>query len=347
MTVYETEVVVVGGGPIGLASAIEAREAGLDVIVVEPREGVIDKACGEGLMPGAVPALHRLGVAPAGFELRGVAYRDGRSSADHRFAGGTALGVRRTTLHAALLERAEQVGVRRVAARVLDVEQEGEHVTALTTGPRVRGEWMLACDGLHSPVARLLGLHRPARERGRRFGQRQHFAIEPWSDLIEVHWTSDAELYVTPTADGVVGIAALTRRGVRFGEALAACPELAARIARAPRATPVIGAGPFRQTTSARTRGRVLLVGDASGYVDALTGEGLRIGFAQAEAAVQAVRRGDAHDYERRWRQITRDFRWLTRATVALANSPARSRVVPIARAAPRLFGAAVERLAR
>ena len=144
-----------------------------------------------------------------------------------------------------------------------------------------------------------------------------------------------------------MGIAALTRRGVRFGEALAACPELVARLARAPRLTPVIGAGPFRQNTTQRVRGRVLLVGDASGYVDALTGEGLRIGFAQAEAAVAAVRGRDARQYERRWRQITRDFRWLTRATVALATSPARSRVVSIARTVPGVFDAAVERLAR
>ena len=65
------------------------------------------------------------------------------------------------------------------------------------------------------------------------------------------------------------------------------------------------------------------------------------------QAIMAAVRLGDAQAYEGRWRQITRDFRWLTRATVALANSPARSRVVPIARVAPRLFDAAVERLAR
>ena len=101
-----------GGGPVGLAAAIEARLAGLDVIVVEPRVGPIDKACGEGLMPGAVPALARLGVHPRGFPLRGVDYRDGRRNAAHRFVAGNGLGVRRTTLHAALRARAEELGAR-------------------------------------------------------------------------------------------------------------------------------------------------------------------------------------------------------------------------------------------
>lgn len=339
----ETEVLVVGGGPVGLAAAIEARLAGLEATVVEPRTGVIDKACGEGLMPGALPALARLGVSPRGFPLRGVDYRDGRRSVQHRFVTGNALGVRRTTLHAALRDRAEELGVRTVARRVDAVEQDASGVTAAG----IRASWLLAADGLHSTVARVTGLHRATPRARRRYGLRRHYRVEPWSELIEVHWTPLGELYVTPTADGVVGLALLARQGVRFDDALAACPELSARVAGREPVTELRGAGPFRQTTRARTRGRVLLVGDASGYVDALTGEGIRIGVAQARAAVEAVLTGDPARYERAWSDVTRDFRRLTGALVRVAASPARRFIVPVAHAAPGIFDAAVERLAR
>jgi len=339
----ETEVLVVGGGPVGLAAAIEARLAGVDVVVAEPRAGVIDKACGEGLMPGALPALARLGVAPRGFALRGVDYRDGRRSAQHRFVGGHGLGVRRTTLHAALRERAEELGVRTIARRVEAVDQDATGVRAAG----IRASWLLAADGLHSTVARATGLHRDAPAPRRRYGLRRHYAVEPWSDLIEVHWTPLGELYVTPTADAMVGVALLARQGVRFDDALAASPELSARLLGHEPVTELRGAGPLRQTTRARTVGRVLLVGDASGYVDALTGEGIRIGLAQARAAVEAVMVGDPAGYERAWLDATRDFRRLTGALVRAATSPGRRLIVPVAHAAPGIFASAVERLAR
>ncbi|HEY4225391.1 MAG TPA: NAD(P)/FAD-dependent oxidoreductase [Pseudolysinimonas sp.] len=339
----QTQVLVAGGGPIGLASAIEARLAGLDATVVEPRTGVIDKACGEGLMPGAMPALARLGVAPRGFPLRGIDYRDGRRSAQHRFVVGNALGVRRTTLHAALRERADDLGVHFVTDRVDAIEQDATGVTAAG----IRADWLLAADGLHSSVARATGLHAETPRARRRYGLRRHYAMDPWSDLIEVHWTRLGELYVTPTADGLVGLSLLTRQGIKFGDALAASPELAARVRGLEPATELRGAGPFRQITRARTSGRVLLVGDASGYVDALTGEGIRIGIAQARAAVDAIVNEDPTRYEKAWTEVTRDFRRLTGTIVRVATSPVRRFIVPVASAAPGIFEAAVERIAR
>lgn len=367
------DIVVVGAGPVGLAAAIEARRAGYEVVVVEPRTGPIDKACGEGLMPGAVALLETLDVHPPGYPLTGIGYhaagvarptvpvseRSARSAGhyrperalsrgvEHRFVAGQGLGVRRTVLQAALAERAAVLGVQFRAGRADALAQDADSVTVSVGGERIRCRWLLGCDGLHSTIARLTGLAAPTPLPGRRYGVRQHFAVTPWSSLVEVHYGAVAELYVTPVAPDLVGVAVLGPRGVRFDQALAAVPAVAERLAGAPEASARRGAGPFRQRTRARTAGRVLLVGDASGYVDALTGEGLRVGFAQASAAVAAIVAGEPARYEREWRGVTRDFRMLTGGLVAWAASPLRGRIVPSASRAPGLFGAVVERLAR
>ena len=338
----EVDLIVAGGGPVGLAAAIESRLSGLSVVVVEPRSGDIDKACGEGLMPGALPRLGRLGVDPAGMPLRGVSYRTAAKHADHRFSNGSGRGVRRTVLSAALHDRAVELGVAFDDGKVGQIAQDASSVTAAG----IKARWLFGCDGLHSTVRREIGVELPASRRGRRFGVRQHFAVPPWTDLIEVHWSGGVEAYVTPVAPDTVGIALLGRRGIDFAAEIAAIPQLAFLLDAQP-ASSLRGAGPLRQRTSRRHRGRVLLVGDASGYVDAITGEGLRLGFAQAEAAVTAIVHGRPGSYEDEWARITRDFRVLTSGLVLAARSPLRRAIVPLAGALPRVYGGVVERLAR
>lgn len=341
--VPDTDVLVVGGGPVGLAAAIEARLRGLDVVVVEPRAGTVDKACGEGLMPGALALLRRWDVDPVGHRIAGISYRSAAGHVDHRFRADGGRGVRRTTLHDALRERASALGAVTLTARVEDVRTTADRVEAAG----VTARHLLACDGLHSTVRRLVGLEppprRPVRADRRRYGLRRHYRVAPWNDLVEVHWSAHAEAYVTPVAPDVVGIAVLGPRGATPDATLAELPELAARLDGAT-GGPVRGAGPLRQGTTRRTVGRVRLVGDASGYVDALTGEGLRVGFAQARAAVATL--DDPAAYERAWWSATRDYRVLTSALVAWAQSPLRPALVPVARRSPALFAAVVERLA-
>jgi flavin-dependent dehydrogenase len=92
----------------------------------------------------------------------------------------------------------------------------------------------------------------------------------------------------------------------------------------------------------------VLLVGDAAGYVDALTGEGLALGLAQARAAVACVVADDPERYEAQARRLSRRHELLTHALLrATAHQPVRRRLVPLAARAPWLFSAAVNQLAR
>lgn len=343
MSAPAVDVLIAGGGPAGLATAIEARMRGLAATVIEPREGAIDKACGEGLMPGALPALARLGIDPPGFPLLGVSYRDATRRVDHLFGDmGAGRGVRRTTLHELLRERARELGVRFVEGKVDAIAQDAESVTAAG----IRARYLIGADGLHSGVRRTIGVEKPVRGR-KRFGIRQHFRMEPASDLIEVYWTGTVEAYVTPVGDGIVGISMLGVPGTDFDATIAGIPELAERTAGRERASALRGAGPFRQSTTHRVRGRVLLVGDASGYVDAITGEGLRLSFGQAQAAVDCIVADDPVAYERSWTALTRDFRVLTSRLVLAATSPVRGAIVPVAVAMPGFFGSTIDKLAR
>ena len=337
------DVAIVGGGPIGLVASIEARLAGLTVVVIEQRDGTIDKACGEGLMPGALPVLERLGVDPQGMPIMGITYNQGARSVSHRFVGAPGRGVRRTTLHYALSKRANELGVVRVVRKVDQISQTADAVEVAGMTAR----YVLACDGLHSTVARLVGLALPAPKRSRRYGIRQHYAMAPWGDTVEIHYGRKAEIYVTPIAENEVGVAMLGAQHTDFDGAIADIPELAARLKGVPLLSSRRGAGPFRQRTRARTAGRVMLVGDASGYVDAITGEGLRLGFAQATAAIGCVVDDEPRRYEAEWRRITRDFRMTTTALVRFAMSPLRRGIVPLSAALPGRFGAVVESLAR
>jgi flavin-dependent dehydrogenase len=346
------DVAIVGGGPVGLVAAIEARLAGLTVILIEQREGTIDKACGEGLMPGAIPLLARLGVEPDGMPIAGITYTQGSRSITHRFAGAPGRGVRRLELHRALAVRAGNLGVERATARVDVVTQYADTVTVAG----IQARYLLAADGLHSTIAAQLGLARATAQssrvaqngrRRRRYGIRQHYAVAPWSDAVEVYYARHAEVYVTPIAEDEVGVAILGPQRTDFEATIASIPALAERLEGADHASHRRGAGPFNTRTKKRTSGRVLLVGDASGYVDAITGEGLRLGFAQATAAVDAVKRDDPRSYEREWKRITRDFRVTTTLLVAAANGPFRRAIVPLSTALPGRFGAVVESLAR
>ena len=339
--VAEPDLLIVGGGPAGLATAIAARRAGLSATVLDRSRPPIDKPCGEGLMPAGVERLAALGVRlpdGAGRPFRGIRYRDGELVAEARFPGRPGLGLRRTVLQAALARRAGEVGV--------DLRWE-TLVRGLTGGgvatPEgdLTGRWLVAADGLNSPMRRWAGLETegPVGDR-RRFGVRRHYRLEPWTDKVEVWWADGVEAYVTPVASHEVGVAMLwSGEKSRFDRLLRRFPGLAERLAGAEMVSQDKGIGPLHRRPKRVWSERLLLVGDAAGYVDAITGEGLDLAFHQAFALVDAVRRDEPRRYARFCRRLSRLPFALIHLLLFAERRPAlRRRLIRTLAEDPRLF---------
>jgi flavin-dependent dehydrogenase len=331
------DVVVIGGGPTGLAAAIEGAMRGFEVALFEPRPAPIDKACGEGLMPSARTLLSELGVEVDGKPFLGIRYVDAldpKRSAEGTFPFGAGIGVRRTRLHHAMHARARELGVRFIEQRVHDLTEEKNHVFA----GEVRAQWAIVADGLHSPLRAKLGLALPPRRRPR-FGVRRHLEVPPASAHVEVHFAAGCEAYVTPVDERTVGVAFLYAPPARWDELAKRFPHLHERLRGAPIRSEDRGAGPFEQRVRARTRGRILLAGDAAGYLDPLTGEGVALGIATARAAIRAIRRETPDEYERDWRRLTRTHFALTSLLLDLSrNRSTQKGTIEVLSRAPWVF---------
>jgi menaquinone-9 beta-reductase len=351
---------VAGAGPAGLAVAVAAAGRGLDVLVLERREGPLDKACGEGLLPRAVEALEALGAlafvdpserAPFG-SIRWV-QEDG-PAAEARLPEPGGLGVRRVALSAALLRRARDLGVevRQGCEALSHRRQEGRVVVATPDG-EVAARLLVAADGLASPIRAREGLDRPARG-PRRFGLRRHFAVPP-GEAVEVHFAPGVEAYLTPAGRNRVGVAFLFEGEAAggFDVLLARFPRLAARLAGAPLDSRPAGAGPLARSARARVADRLVLAGDAGGYVDAITGEGLSLAFEGAlvlgamlpEALARGAGREALFPFERAMQARFRRYAAVARLVLGMARRP-RLRRAALARLSrhPRLFEGLVRR---
>ncbi|OBJ68785.1 monooxygenase [Mycobacterium marseillense] len=336
MTDYDADVLIAAaGGVFRIAQQLPRKVAMQLLLTGEPLTAAA--ACEWGLMPGGLAELTALGVDPAGMPFHGIAYASERRRAQAPFRGGPGRGVRRTTLHAALAARAKEQDTEWIRARVTSVRQDAHGVSAAG----VRARWLVAADGLHSQVRRDVGIATTAGT-PRRYGVRWHYRVPAWTDFVEVHWSRWGEAYVTPVEPDLVGVAILSRGRPD----LAWFPRLARQLDGASRGQPR-GCGPLRQVVSRRVAGRVLLVGDAAGYEDALTGEGISLALKQAAAAVEAIAAETPASYEKAWHRITRDYRLLTRGLVLASTPPVvRRAVVPACTLLPAVFRRGVNVLA-
>ncbi|MBS1821013.1 MAG: FAD-dependent monooxygenase [Acidobacteria bacterium] len=318
------DLLVAGAGPAGLACAIAAAAQGLRVEVVDGRTPPIDKACGEGLMPDTLAALALLGIderqlQPMGFPLRGIGFIKRGTAIEGYFPQGSGLGVRRTALHQLLLERAQGLGV--AFHWNTTVTSIGGDALDTNRGT-MRARWIAGADGPQSRIRKLCGLDRGSASR-RRVALRQHFAIAPWTDLVEVHWAKGAQAYVTPVSEAEVCFVFIgSQRFSSLEQPLALFPELRERLGPASASGTPMGAVTMSRKLRRVTSGSVALVGDASGSVDAITGEGLALCFRQALALATALKAGDLAHYERAHAEILRLPRFMSRAMLLMDRHP-------------------------
>lgn len=344
-----TDLVIAGGGPAGLAAAIHARLHGLSVKVIERRRPPLDKPCGEGLMPLGVAELDAMGVridpghcAP----FAGIRFLDEGGVAEGRFPDRHGLGIRRTLLSEALLRRAEELGAELCFGRRVESWRplSDRRVHVCCDGGDIEAGLLIAADGLHSRLRRAAGL--ALRPRGRvRHGMRRHFRLRPEAPFVEVHWAEGIEAYVTPVAPDEVGVALLwSGPGGRYEAMLERLPRLARRLAGAQPTSPCQGAARLRQRVGRRLTPGLALLGDAAGYVDALTGEGLSLAFRCARALVEGVARGDPlAEYERAYRALARSTEQMASLMLAVSARPwLRRRVVRMLARHPELFDRAL-----
>lgn len=335
----ERDLVVVGGGPAGLAVAIRARLAGLEVTLLDRARSPIDRACGEGMLPDTAAELADMGVVPEESGralLAGIRYLAGGIAAEGRFGGRPAWGVRRTALHAAMADRAGALGADlRWGLGADGLEGDGVRAGDEVLTARV----IVGADGRESAVRRWAGLDHFA-GRPDRHAVRRHVEIAPWTDLVEVTWAEQAEAYVTPVGQRQVNVALLWNGGSSsFDKLLPRFPDLAAHLADAPAASRDRGASRLGSRPRAVTVGRIALVGDAAGGVDPITGEGVSLAVREARALVNAVVAGNLAVYAGAHRRIVRAPRQMERLLLLLDRTPRLHRGAVAALAAdPALF---------
>lgn len=347
---------IVGGGLAGSTCALRLARQGARVALVEKSAFPRDKPCGEGLLPHGVDRLKALGLGEilekaSAQRFRGILYRAHGLEAPGDFKDGAfGRGVRRSILDAEVQRAALASGdVELIRARVEDVSQTEDRVTARFApqkgaGPTaISGRVLIGADGPKSRTRHAIGLDQGPPKRAR-YAIRRHFALKagtPMPERVEVNVCDGYELYLTPATEGTVGLAALCEhdvmrggsgdKGERLDTLISNAPApLRDRLAGATPASAPLACGPLRVRTKGVFAGRAVLVGDAAGYVDALTGEGMSLALATGELASTAVADVLAGEspaiafkrYARARSSVFRDHAVLTLGLLFLARHP-------------------------
>jgi 2-polyprenyl-6-methoxyphenol hydroxylase-like FAD-dependent oxidoreductase len=337
----QNQVFIVGGGPAGLAAAISLRNKGFPVKVADAGRPPIEKVCGEGLLPETLTALEQLGVRFAAGEGRpfaGIRYIGKEHSVGADFMQGAGLGMRRLALHQKLIRAASEAGAEFLWNTCVErIGPDGVYASSKLMPAR----WIIGADGAGSRVRKWLGIR--ARHFPRvRYSFRRHYACAAWSKHVEVYWGKSSQFYVTPVGSDEICVVVISRyAALRIDEALQEFPVLAARLAGVECTSPEKGAATANRCYREVCRGNVLLIGDASGMVDAITGEGLGLAFRQSLVLADALAEENPELYRQAHKRLRRRSANMARLMLTLDGRPwLQGRVLRAFAAEPSAFRA-------
>jgi menaquinone-9 beta-reductase len=339
------DVIIVGGGPAGCAAAIFLRRQGRDVLLLDQARFPRDKVCGEGISPEAWPLLRRLDLEPVvkamqPHPLRGMTLvaPDG-TSVRGDYGDRCGFAMRRRDLDHVLLCGARAAGVEvREGSRVTDLVTTGDMISGIVTErARVRetlsGRLIVGADGRRSVVARRLGLL-SLHPRFRKFAVRSYWdGVEGLEERGEMHVGGGGYCGIAPLSPARANITfVVDQRDMRPAGGVLAdffhttlshrWPGIAERLTHASLLEEPRAIGPLALVARRLSAPGVLLIGDAAGFYDPFTGEGVTLALRSAELAAevggQFLAAGPAFDlrtYDRRRRSATeakfRFNRWL------------------------------------
>jgi menaquinone-9 beta-reductase len=356
MTDIDLDVLVVGAGPAGSATAAALAGAGRRVILLESLSHPRPKACAEYASPRIADELRRLGLAdeawrPDAHPVRGMRVIRGDDALEIRYADAhgprVAWGLDRRRFDAALAHFAVERGVRLMERATFDSAMPSGDgwIAAVRTagGSRMIGtRWLIGADGARSRVARCLGVERALRA-PRRLGLIAHYeGVPELDDHGEMHVGAAHYVGLAPLSDGRLNVGmALPLDGraaaeARFEGAIEALPAVAARLRGRRRLTRIRGSSPIGHRVARASGPGWMLVGDAAGFVDPFTGEGIYRALRSARAAAEAIAGGDAGAEDR----------YLDARRGAFAAKDALTWTIQGLLAAPPVMGYALRRLA-
>jgi len=355
---------VVGAGPAGAVAATLLARHGARVRLLDRAAFPRDKLCGDTVNPGTLAVLKRLQLARAvdtcGLPIHGMRLSgaNGVLVDGHYPDGLVGRSLLRRHFDWMLVQDAVAAGAQfesGVSVRRAIVEDGTVAGVVLDRGRELRASVTIAADGRRSSLAFGLGLAtHPASPRRWALGAYFDVATERATRALgEMHVRGGHYIGVAPVPGGLTNVclvtswrtgdAALADARAAIVDALARDRLLAERFAGARMATPPVVLGPLAVDAEKRSIDGLLLAGDAAGFIDPMTGDGLRFAIRGAEltavAALDALANGwnDVHrrlaqsrrrEFSRKWR-FNRAVRSLVGSKSAVAIAAAGARFAP------------------